>query len=104
MKLLKRSHPKLGLCCLRAAKDAPRMRTITRKKYNTLSPREANLCLLDIFSHNILTTQQNIQFCAENDIQHYRISSSLFPLVTLFGDRLADALPNDSNGLEIGYL
>jgi len=82
----------LGLCCLRAAKEAPRMRTITYKKFNTLDESTRQDTLLDIYNHNIQTTKAHIEFCAKSGIKHYRISSSLFPLASMFGISLADSV------------
>lgn len=67
----------LGLCCLA---DSISFKTITLKKYNTLSESEKITAIEDIYLANIAMLDNAIQFCFDNQIMMYRMSSSMFPL------------------------
>ena len=79
-----------GLVCIsEILKDFDKtiaFRTITRKRFNDLSAKEnrdfAMSELSERILHNVKTTLQIIKHCSFNNINHYRISSKLFPLVT----------------------
>lgn len=73
---------KLGLCCLRADPKAPKMRTMTLTSFQKTNDLEK---LFEIFLHNLSTTRSHIRFCYENQIAHYRISSSIFPIASFYG-------------------
>ena len=82
---------KLGLTCIsEELKDKDKkkysFRTMTRKGFSDLcnktSKNEAIKELSSRISHNASCTRYIINHCGANDIAHYRISSSLFPLIT----------------------
>ena len=54
---------------------------MTRKRFLELRRPEACKILAARILHNCENTISLIEFCALNDIEHYRLSSSLFPLV-----------------------
>lgn len=71
----------LGLVCIsEKLKPAVKFQTITRKRFNDIGQDLA--VLGDRILNNIKTTEKIIVFCSRNNISHYRISSSLFPLIT----------------------
>jgi UV DNA damage endonuclease len=81
----------LGLTCIsEELKDKDKkkysFRTMTRKRFNDLcnseSRNEALSQLSERILHNVIVTQYIINHCAKSDIGHYRLSSSLFPLLT----------------------
>ena len=79
-----------GLVCIsEVLKDFDKsiaFRAMTRKRFNDLSAKESREFAMSELServlHNIKTTIQIIKHCSFNNINHYRISSKLFPLVT----------------------
>ena len=81
----------LGLTCIsEQLKDKNRkkysFRTMTRKRFNDLCVRdgrnEAIKELSERIEHNLYCTQYIVRHCHDNNIKHYRLSSSLFPLLT----------------------
>lgn len=81
----------LGLTCISEElkiKDKAKysFRTMTRKRFNDLSEKEGRnetiKELSDRIYHNVLVTRYIIRHCIRNAICHYRLSSSLFPLLT----------------------
>ena len=81
----------LGLTCIsEQLKDKDKkkysFRTMTRKRFNDLCVRdgrdEAIKELSERIAHNLYVTQYILRHCHSNDIRHYRLSSSLFPLLT----------------------
>lgn len=91
---------KFGLVCISEVLKSKGcgFRTMTRKSFNSLPRQDALIKLGEIILHNVNHTIKTIKYCAENNIAHYRISSSLMPLITdrsiniSFGD-----LPNYKN-------
>jgi len=75
---------KLGLCCISEIlkEQGVSFRTITRTSFNTLPRQEAESKLKEIALHNFSVTNKVIQHCLQIGISHYRLSSSLIPLVT----------------------
>ena len=79
-----------GLVCIsEVLKDFDKsfaFRTMTRKRFNDLSKqksREQSLSdLSERILHNVKLTTQIIKHCSFNKINHYRLSSKLFPLIT----------------------
>ena len=59
---------------------------MTRKRFNDLSAKEGREFAMNELServlHNAKTTLQIVKHCSSNKINHYRVSSKLFPLVT----------------------
>lgn len=81
----------LGLTCIsEQLKDKDKkkysFRTMTRKRFNDLCVRdgrdEAIKELSERIAHNLYCTQYILRHCHSNNIRHYRLSSSLFPLLT----------------------
>tara|TARA_R110001592_G_scaffold321636_1_gene600210 strand:- start:18 stop:1070 length:1053 start_codon:yes stop_codon:yes gene_type:complete len=81
----------LGLTCIsEELKDNNKKKysfqTMTRKRFNDLCSKEnkneAIKQLSERVLHNILVTQYILRHCNLRNINHYRLSSSLFPLLT----------------------
>jgi len=77
----------LGLTCISEKlklKDKKKysFRTMTRKRFNDLGRDEAIKQLSERILHNAITTRYIVKHCSLNNILHYRLSSSLFPLIT----------------------
>lgn len=76
---------KLGLCCislsLQERDPSLKFQTITFKRFNSLPRDEAVKILGDRILNNMIVTNETIKYCSENNLC-YRLSSSLFPLVT----------------------
>jgi UV DNA damage endonuclease len=81
----------LGLTCIsEQLKDKDKkkysFRTMTRKRFNDLCVRdgrdEAIKELSERIAHNLYCTQYILRHCHSRNIRHYRLSSSLFPLLT----------------------
>ena len=80
---------KLGLVCiselLKEEDSSNAFRRVTRKKFIEMRDNdedEAFTYLSDLIIHNLELTSKVIEHCQKNEISHYRISSSLFPLIT----------------------
>ena len=82
---------KLGLTCISEQlklKDKQKysFRTMTRKRFNDLCVKDGRDETIKELSerilHNVRATRYIIRHCIDNNILHYRLSSSLFPLVT----------------------
>ena len=94
----------LGLTCISEElkeKDKKKysFQTMTRKRFNDLCVRESRNEAVEQLSerieNNLYVTQYVLRHCGSNDIKHYRLSSSLFPLLTDQTLELAYAdLPN----------
>ena len=94
----------LGLTCISEElkeKDKKKysFQTMTRKRFNDLCVKESRDEAIDQLSerikNNLYVTQYILRHCGSNDIKHYRLSSSLFPLLTDQTLELAYAdLPN----------
>jgi len=81
----------LGLTCISEElkeKDKKKysFRAMTRKRFNDLCVKEGKDETIKELSsrilHNVRATRYIIKHCISNDILHYRLSSSLFPLIT----------------------
>ena len=81
----------LGLTCISEQlkeidKKKYSFRTMTRKRFKDLCVRdgrdEAIKELSERIAHNLYCTQYILRHCHSSDIRHYRLSSSLFPLIT----------------------
>ena len=81
----------LGLTCIsEQLKDKDKkeysFRTMTRKRFNDLCNTEGRDEAIKELSnrilHNVSVSEHIIHHCAKSNIGHYRVSSSLFPLVT----------------------
>lgn len=79
-----------GLVCIsEVLKDFDKsiaFKAMTRKRFNDLSAKEGREFAMNELServlHNAKTTLQIVKHCSSNKINHYRVSSKLFPLVT----------------------
>ena len=74
---------KYGLCCisLKLKDRGFSFQTMTYKRFSSLPRTEALQILGDRILNNLLTTNETIKFCNENNYV-YRVSSDLFPLIT----------------------
>jgi UV DNA damage endonuclease len=73
-----KSAPKLGLVCITASEQV-RFKTIIRKRLLLLDRLQAYQTLKNIYQENVLRLNKAIDFCIENKIRLYRMSSGLFP-------------------------
>jgi UV DNA damage endonuclease len=76
---------KLGLVCIsEVLRDTSKVsaKTMTRKGFNSLPRAEAIALCSARTLHNSVVVYKTIQSCIAQGISHYRISSSIFPLVT----------------------
>ena len=79
-----------GLVCIsEVLKDFDKsiaFKAMTRKRFNDLSAKEGREFAMNELServlHNVKTTLQIVKHCSSNKINHYRVSSKLFPLAT----------------------
>lgn len=85
-------QPKLGLCCI-ALDNQTKFRTMTLKRFKELGEQAAMDKLADIYRDNIQVTIQNILYCSRLGLAHYRLSSSIFPVLSAFDKSWRD-LPN----------
>jgi UV DNA damage endonuclease len=69
--------PKLGLVCVTAS-DRVRFRALTRKRLLQLSSIKQEKLLQNIYAENLSRLEAAIDFCHNEDIQLYRLSSALF--------------------------
>jgi UV DNA damage endonuclease len=70
--------PNLGLVCITVS-NAVRYRTITRKRLLSLEVGEQARVLYELYVSNLATLSRAVDFCVENEIRLYRISSQIFP-------------------------
>ena len=82
----------LGLTCIsEELKDKDKKKysfqTMTRKRFNDLCVRDGKNEAIEELSqrilHNVRVTRYIIRHCISNNILHYRLSSTLFPPVTV---------------------
>jgi UV DNA damage endonuclease len=71
-------RPELGLVCITAS-DRVRYRTLTRKRLLQLEPAEQKQVLRDLYAENLRRLGIAVDFCHDNDIHLYRMSSATFP-------------------------
>lgn len=84
--------PQLGLVCITASK-AVRYRTVTRKRLLQFPESEQEDILRILYAENLQRLNQAIDFCLENQIRLYRITSNLFPFAdTELGEKVLDKL------------
>jgi UV DNA damage endonuclease len=95
---------KLGLTCIsellkEVDKKNNSFRVMTRKRFNDLAQSNNKEFAIQQLSeriiHNVKLTKKIINYCIDNNIAHYRLSSNLFPLLTDPTLELSyDILPN----------
>ena len=78
----KMGNVRYGLCCICLSLKGRRARTISYKNFCSLSREDALSKLSEICSCNSEYVFDAIKFCAGKSISHFRISSSIFPLLT----------------------
>jgi UV DNA damage endonuclease len=71
-------RPNLGLVCITTS-DRVRYRTITRKRLLQLSDTEQRRSLKELYTANLKRLGAAIDFCEEQGIKLYRLTSALFP-------------------------
>jgi UV DNA damage endonuclease len=71
-------RPNLGLVCITTS-DRVRYRTITRKRLLQLSDTEQRRSLEELYNANLKRLGAAIDFCEEQGIKLYRLTSALFP-------------------------
>lgn len=89
---------RLGLCCLVLGKESSEFKSTTvtwAKKNNEKIYDKLN----SIYAHNLNELCKALNYCINNKIYHYRISSSLFPLADLepYDDFFFDFTHNKNN-------
>lgn len=70
--------PNLGLVCITVSNEV-RYRTVTRKRLLSFPLHEQESLLGELYASNIGTLLGAVDFCAQNGIHLYRISSQIFP-------------------------
>ena len=84
--------PQLGLVCITASK-AVRYKTVTRKRLLQFPESEQEDILRILYAENLQRLNQAIDFCLDNQIKLYRITSNLFPFAdTDIGERVLNKL------------
>ena len=71
-------HPHLGLVCITLG-DEVRFRTLTRTRYLANPPEAREGVLRDLYADNLARLMRALDYCEQNHIRLYRISSALFP-------------------------
>ncbi len=72
-------RPHLGLVCMTIS-DRVRFRTITRTRYLKLAEDEKWSVLRELYADNLRRLVGALDFCNEQQIKLYRLSSALFPM------------------------
>lgn len=91
------TRPHLGLVCITVSK-AVRFRTITRTRYLKLSETEREIALRELYIDNLSRLNGALSFCAQHQIQLYRLPSGLFPLSDMedeIGENILEATRSD---------
>ena len=70
--------PELGLVCITAS-EAVRYKTITRKRLLEFDEQTKREKLRELYAANLERFNNAINFCRENGIRLYRLTSGLFP-------------------------
>jgi UV DNA damage endonuclease len=68
-----------SLCCLLDNNKNIKYKTYTRKSLQSLEIVDARTKVINVINHNIKTLQSFIDYCYENSIKSYRITSDLIP-------------------------
>jgi len=84
--------PQLGLVCITASK-AVRYKTVTRKRLLQFPESEQEDILRILYAENLQRLNQAIDFCLDNQLGLYRITSNLFPFAdTQLGEKVLNKL------------
>ena len=87
--------PELGLVCITASKEV-RYRTVTRKRLLSFPESEQEELLRNLYKDNLQRLNLAIDFCLNNELKLYRISSNLFPFAdTELGEKVLDELSEE---------
>lgn len=71
--------PKWGLVCITIS-DKVRFRTITRARFLSFDSARRLETLRELYADNLRRLHTALEFCRENNIELYRVTSALFPL------------------------
>ena len=76
--------PRLGLVCIseRLTHQKISAKTMTRKQFVTLGRERGLQILSERILHNSQHILRTLQACIDSGARHYRVSSSIFPLLT----------------------
>ncbi len=69
----------LGLCCLLHNNKEYKFRTYTRARMEKLSFHDARLNVHEVLTHNTVMLGKFFDYCRDNSIKSYRLSSDLIP-------------------------
>ncbi|NEQ26310.1 MAG: UV damage endonuclease UvsE, partial [Microcoleus sp. SIO2G3] len=87
--------PELGLVCITASKEV-RYRTVTRKRLLSFPELEQEELLRNLYKDNLERLNLAIDFCLNNKLKLYRISSNLFPFAdTEMGEKVLNELSEE---------
>jgi UV DNA damage endonuclease len=87
--------PQLGLVCITASNEV-RYRTVTRKRLLQLSDIEQAEVLRNLYADNLKRLNLAIDFCLNNQLRLYRITSNLFPFAdTELGENILNEFNED---------
>ena len=71
-------RPQLGLVCITTS-DAVRYRTVTRKRLLQFDEDEQRRMLRELYADNLSRLNRALDFCVEQSLRLYRMTSALFP-------------------------
>jgi len=73
-----------GLCCISLvlSEKGHKFQTLTYTRYKSLAPSEALRILSERILNNFKITHETIKHCAANNINCYRISSDILPVIS----------------------
>lgn len=87
--------PQLGLVCITASNEV-RYRTVTRKRLLQLPDTEQAELLRNLYADNLKRLNVAIDFCLNNQLRLYRITSNLFPFAdTELGEKILNEFNDD---------
>lgn len=78
LKIKGAGRPELGLVCITTS-DAVRFRTVTRKRLLQFDEAEQKRMLRELYADNLARLNRALDFCTEQRIRLYRMTSALFP-------------------------
>ncbi len=83
-------QPQLGLVCITAS-DKVRYRTLTRKRLLQFNDTQQQQMLRQLYRDNLQRLDAALDFCVDNNIRLYRLTSALHPFAdTLMGEAVMD--------------
>lgn len=73
-----------GLCCISLvlSEKGHKFQTLTYSRYKTLSPAEGLRVLSERILNNFKVTHETVKHCIQNNINCYRISSDILPVLS----------------------